>query len=262
LDGQGSTSTSVTKAFSVLDALAHKPNGGASLSEISALVGMSRSTTHRYLTTLEKLGAVERDAGDRFRLGPHLIELAGAFLAGADLRTESMALLQELANRTQETIHLAVPSGSEIVYIGKVDSPQAIQMYSHIGARLPMHSTALGKSILPFVDADQIEMVIAAGLSARTPRTITSPSGLREELARVREQGFAIDDEENELGVRCVGAPIFDYRQTAIGAVSVSGPTSRMTRERAAKLGPVVREVAAGISRRMGAVREQGGTPM
>jgi IclR family transcriptional regulator, KDG regulon repressor len=255
LDGQSSTSTSVAKAFAVLDALAARADGGSSLSEISAQVGMSRSTTHRYLTTLEKLGAVERDAGDRFRLGPHLIELAGAFLAGADLRTESMALMQELASQTQETIHLAVPSGSEIVYIGKVDSPQAIQMYSHIGARLPMHSTALGKSILPYLGSSQLEQIIAAGLNARTPRTITTARALREELQRVRRQGFAMDDEENELGVRCVGAPIFDYRQQVIGAVSVSGPTSRMTRERSAELGPVVRDAALGISRRMGAPR-------
>jgi DNA-binding IclR family transcriptional regulator len=253
LDGQGSTSTSVTKAFSVLNALAAKANGGASLSEVSGLVGMSRSTTHRYLTTLEKLGAVERDASDRFRLGPHLIELAGAYLAGADLRTESMALLEELAARTQETIHLAVPSGSEIVYIGKVDSPQAIQMYSHIGARLPMHSTALGKSILPYLDPQRLEAVLAAGLKPRTPATLTTAGALREELERIRRQGFAIDDEENELGVRCVGAPVFDYRQKVIGAVSVSGPINRMTRERSQLLGPVVREAAAGISRRMGA---------
>ncbi|MGA2820548.1 MAG: IclR family transcriptional regulator [Anaerolineales bacterium] len=252
LEGQSSTSTTVAKAFAILRALAAEAREGMTLSEVCTRVGMSRSTTHRYLTTLEKLDVAERDGGDRFHLGPQLIGLAGSYLANSDLRTESVPVLQELASETQETIHLAVPSGNEVVYIDKVDSRQAIQMYSYIGARLPMHSTALGKSILAHLGAEQTESLISATLSRRTPHTITTAEALRRELELVKAQGFAVDDEENEVGVSCVGAPIFDYTQRVIGAVSVSGPTNRMTRERAAQLGPVVKTAAAHISRRVG----------
>lgn len=252
LETQSSTSTTVAKAFSILRALSAEAREGLNLSEVCARVGMSRSTTHRYLTTLEKLDLAERDGGDRFHLGPQLVALAGSYLANSDLRTESMPLLQELATQTQETIHLAVPSGNEVVYIDKVDSRQAIQMYSYIGARLPMHSTALGKSILAHLGAEQIENLISATLTRRTPRTITTAEALRRELVLVKAQGFAVDDEENEIGICCVGAPIFDYTQRVVGAVSVSGPTNRMTSERAAQLGPLVKKAAARISRRVG----------
>jgi IclR family acetate operon transcriptional repressor len=252
LESQSSTSTTVAKAFAILRALSAEAREGMNLSEVCARVGMSRSTTHRYLTTLEKLDLAERDGGDRFHLGPQLVALAGSYLANSDLRRESMPLLQELASQTQETIHLAVPSGNEVVYIDKVDSRQAIQMYSYIGARLPMHSTALGKSILAHLGAEQIENLISARLSKRTPRTITTAEALRRELVLVKAQGFAVDDEENEIGICCVGAPIFDYTQRVVAAVSVSGPTNRMTSERATQLGPLVKKAAARISRRVG----------
>lgn len=245
-------STTVTKAFAILDLLALKGEGGASPLEISVHLGVSKSTVHRYLTTLEKLKVVERDERDRFRLGLKLIELAGDFLGDHNLRNASEPFLNELATRTQETIHLAVPSQSEVVYITKVDSSHSIRMASRIGARSPMYCTSLGKAILAYYPAAQVEEIIREGLPARTPYTITSPEALYAELARVRAQGFAIDDQENELGVRCVGAPVFDYTTKVVGAISVSGPADRMTRERSLELGPVVRDAALEVSRRMG----------
>ena len=249
---RNSTSRSVVKAFAILDAMATRGTDGIPLAEIAKQLRMSKSTTHRYLTTLEKLGAVERNQKDRFHLGLKLIELAGITLSRNDLRAQADAFLNELSAQTQETVHLAVPSGTEVVYIAKADSKQPIQMYSRIGARVPMYSTALGKAILAHSSSTIVDQVLHGNLVARTPNTITSPHTLLTELERVRSQGFAIDDQENEVGVCCVGAPIFDYNAKVIGAISVSGPADRMAKERHVKLGPIVADAALQLSRRMG----------
>lgn len=214
---------------------------------------MPKSTVHRYLATLTQLGLAERRDVDRFRLGTKVVELAGSFLANSDLRNESQAILEALASQTEETVHLAVPSGTEVVYIAKVESKHALRMYSYIGARLPMYCTALGKAILAFGPPDRIREVLARKLKPRTPRTITSPHSLETEMETIRTQGYAIDDEENELGIRCVSGPIFDYTRLAIGAMSVSGPSNRMDRKRCLELAPLVREAAQRVSKRMGA---------
>jgi len=249
---QHKTSTTVAKAFTILDALASGGEGGTSLKTISRQLGMSKSTAHRYMTTLEELAVVERDDKDHFRLGLKLVELAATFLSDQNLHNVSAPFLHGLAAQTQETVHLAVPFADEVVYIAKVDSSHAIRMASHIGARIPMYCTSLGKVILAHYPADRVEEIMRAGLSARTPHTITSAESLRAELERVRAQGYAIDDQENEIGVCCVGAPIFDYTSKVIGAISISGPASRMTMERSLELAPLVRDAASGVSRRMG----------
>ena len=246
------TSTTVEKAFSILDLVCEKESGGTSLAEVSNHLHVSKSTAHRYLTTLEELDVVRRDDNDGFSLGPKLIELTGAFLSNHDLRNESQAFLEMLAAQTEETIHLAIPSGDEVVYIAKVDSPHSVRMASHIGALNPMHCTALGKAILAHYPPDRVEEIIAEGLPRRTSHTLTTPERLRDELERVRIQGLATDDQENELGVRCTGAPIFDYTGKVIGAISVSGPAGRITKERSIEMGPLVKDAALGISRRMG----------
>jgi IclR family acetate operon transcriptional repressor len=252
LNNQHRTSTTVAKAFAILDVLASNGDGGTSLKEVSNLLGMSKSTAHRYLTTLEKLAVVERNEKDHFRLGLKLIKLAGAFLSDHNLRNVSEPSLNEVAAQTQETIHLAVPSINEVVYIAKVDSPHSIRMASRIGARMPMYCTSLGKAILAHYPFNRVEEIIHEGTPARTPYTITSAQALRAELERVHAQGFATDDQENEIGVRCVGAPIFDYTTKVIGAISVSGPANRMSKEWSLELGPLVRDAALEVSRRMG----------
>jgi len=252
LDGHSATAVTVVKAFAILDFLAQRAGSAVSLAEVAAHIGTSKSTAHRYLTTLEELGVVERDNNDRFQLGPKLIELAGVLLAEHDLRRESEPFLIDLASSTQETVHLAVPSGNEVVYLAKVESPHPIRMASRIGARMPMYSTALGKAILAYLPTERVQEIIDAGIPSRTPYTVSSAEALRVELEQVRARGFALDDQENELGVRCVGAPIFDYSGEVVGAISVSGPAHRLSREMLLKLGPLVRETALKVSRRLG----------
>jgi IclR family acetate operon transcriptional repressor len=246
-------STTVAKALTILEYLAAQSDGGVTLAELTAQMGIPKSTAHRYLATLTQLGLAERREADRFRLGTKVIELAGSFLANSDLRNESQAVLDALAAQTGETVHLAVPSGTEVVYIAKVESNHALRMYSYIGAKLPMYCTGLGKAILAFGPPERTREVLARKLKPRTPHTITSSEGLLAELETIRSQGYALDDEENELGIRCVSAPIFDYTRLAIAAMSISGPNNRMGRERCRELAPLVREAAQRISKRLGA---------
>jgi len=245
-------STTVAKAIGILDILASKSDVGISLAELSSLIEMPKSSTHRYLVTLQELGLAVRKDGDRFCLGVKVIELAGSFLEKSDIRNESQATMNELAEMTGETIHLAVPSGLEVVYISKIESKHALGMSSHIGSRLPMYCTSLGKSILAFSKPELLQAVFDAGLAARTPHTIISQEALQAELVSVRSQGFAVDHEENEPGICCVGAPILDYSGKAIAAVSISAPCERMSRERALQLGPLLWESAQQVSRRRG----------
>jgi IclR family acetate operon transcriptional repressor len=249
---RASFSTTVVKAMSIVEILAAKAEVGVGLSELSALIGMPKSSTHRYMATLQSVGLAERNGVDRFRLGTRVIELAGSFLANSDLRSESQATLDELADMTGETIHLAVPSGTGVVYIAKIESKHTLGMSSHIGARLPMHCTALGKAILAFSAPERLQAVLAERPEARTAHTITSPEALRAELVTVRSQGFALDNEENEVGICCVGAPIIDYTGNAIAAISISGPRERMNREHAIQLGPLLWESTQRVSRRRG----------
>ena len=247
-----STSTTVAKAIYIVEILASTADVGITLADLSAQINMPKSSTHRYLGTLQELGLAERKDGDRYCLGSKVIEIAGAYLAKSDLRNESQLEMTELAKKTGETIHLAVPSAREVVYIAKIESPHALGMSSHIGSRLPMYCTSLGKAILAFSDNDLVETVLADGLKVRTAHSNTSPAALRTELVNIRSQGFALDDEENEPGIRCVGAPVLDYSGKAFAAISISGPSERITLERAMELGPMVWESTRRISKRWG----------
>jgi IclR family acetate operon transcriptional repressor len=256
-----SGSTTVAKAIGILDILASKADVGVSLAELSSLIDMPKSSTHRYLVTLQELGLAERKNDDRFTLGIKVIELAGSFLVKSDIRNESQAVMDDLADKTGETIHLAVPFGTEVVYIAKVESKHALGMFSHIGAHLPMHCTALGKAILAFSDQKLQHLVLSQPMALLTPNSITSPKALIKELDRVRSHGYAVDNEENEVGILCVGAPIFDYTNTPIAAISISVPRERMIPERYTILGPLVREAAQMVSRRKGFAGQLPGTP-
>jgi len=247
-----STSLTVEKALDILDMVSASTGGGLSISEVSAQMGISRSTAHRYIGTFEKLNLVERDGQDRFRLGLKLVELAGAALDQMDLVSVSRPFMYELMNRFQETVNLVVPSGTEVVYVAKVESRQSLRLASRLGGRMPMSTTSLGKAILAHSPPDQLEQVIKAGLPARTPHSLVDPAILCEELRLIRERGFSIDDQENVLGVRCVGAPLFDFSGAIAGAMSIAAPEGRMSRDRCLEIGPVIWGACLSLSRRMG----------
>jgi|PersoiStandDraft_1058852.scaffolds.fasta_scaffold00051_2 DNA-binding IclR family transcriptional regulator len=245
------TSTSVERAFDLLDRVAAAGRDGISLAELALTVPTAKSTTHRYVSTLLKLGLMRRDSAQRFHLGVKLVTLATAFLTDDELRQAARPLLQELVDVTRETVHLGSLAGTEMVYIDKVESPQSIRLVSHIGARAPTHCTAIGKCILAYLDEEHRASALVHPLEVLTPHTLTGEA-LVAEFAEVRRQGFAIDDEENELGVRCLAAPILATTQEPLGAVSVSAPATRLDWNRCVELAPTVIETAREIARRAG----------
>ncbi|MFC4944408.1 IclR family transcriptional regulator [Pseudonocardia sp. GCM10023141] len=214
---------SVRKALSVLQHVAGRGGGGVGLTELATALGHDKSTVLRLCTPLLEADLLQRDAGTgRFGLGPGTVRLGQHYLDGLDLRTVAAPQLTRLLEQTGSTCHLVVRDGLDVVYIDKKENTAVVRMASRIGHRLPLHCTAVGKSILAFGPADLVDEAVAAGLRAITDRTIAEPTALRAELTRVRRRGYAIDDRENEPDVRCVAAPVFDHAGHIAGAVSVS----------------------------------------
>ena len=249
----GTEVSTALKVFEVLEVVSHaKPHIGISLSEVSKTLRASKSTVHRYLQTMERIGIVERNERDNYHLGWTILSLAGNYLNSLDLPNLAEPYMRELAVKSKETVHLGVPAENWVMYISKVDSPQSIQMIARIGTRMPMYCTSLGKSILAFSPEEKVAEIIELGMDPRTANTITTQEELKKNLEEVRSNGYAVDNIENEDGVRCIGTPIFNYSQKVIGAVSISGPANRITSEQVSELGPLVRETGLAISRRMG----------
>lgn len=243
---------SVDRAMAILDIL-EAAGQGLGVTEIGARVGLHKSTVYRLLATLARRGYVEQDPDtERYALGLRLIELGGAVLDRLELRDLARPFLKRLMETSQEVAHLVVLQGGEVVYIDKVECPGPIRMYSQLGRRAPAHATAVGKAILAYLPPAEAEAIINRGLARRTPYTITDPDRLRAELALVRQRGYAFDNEENELGIRCVGGPIFNHRGKVVAAFSVSGLAVRMAQEKMEKLAALVRRTSQEISAKLG----------
>lgn len=251
-------SASVRRALALLLRLGEDgvDRAGAALSDLSEDLSINKSTALRLLTALCDTGLVDRDpTTGRYRLGWRTAQLGQAYLERLDLRDAAHDVLASLVAETGETAHLVLADPPEVVYIDKVDSPQAVRMHARIGTRQPMHCTAVGKAVLACADPEVLDSVIAAGLVARTPDTVVSAAALRRDLAGVRRRGYAIDNVENEPGVRCVAAAVRDHDGRAPAAISVSGPAARVTSRRVPELGRIVAEAARTVSARLGAPR-------
>ncbi len=242
------------KALDVLDAL--DSDDALSLTEISRRIGVPKATTLRLLANLHDRGYVERDAHGEYRLGLRLLQLGARKSAALDIRTVARPLMSELHAEYDETVNLAVPGDDGIIYIDILQSSRGLRMAARVGMGDHYHSSALGKAMMANWSDGRIEREIARGvLEKKTSRTLITPEEFRQNLHAVRGNGFAVDDEENESGARCVGAPIFDHRGLCIGAISVSGSVSRITPDQVETLGKRVRSVAASISAALGYTR-------
>ncbi|WP_027363970.1 IclR family transcriptional regulator [Desulfotruncus alcoholivorax] len=244
---------SVERALKILEALGDS-GGSMSINEISEQVGLHKSTVHRLLGTLGSKGFVQQEALTmRYKLGVKVLELSNKMLSSLDVWKEALPYMQRLANTTGEAIHLAIINDYEVVYIGKVEGTSSIPMYSQIGKRAPVHCTAVGKVILSHFAEDDMRYIISKkGLTAKTERTIVDVNQFLNHLEEIRKRGYAIDDEEHEIGIRCVAAPIRDYRCQVIAALSITGSVNRLSRERISEMANQVREAANLISRRLG----------
>ncbi len=237
----------------VLDYLA-SCRGEAGVTEVGQALGVHKSTASRLLAAMETRRYVSRNGTTgKYSLGMRLVELSKVKLERFDLRAHARPTLEELVGATGETAHLAILDQGEIVYIDKVDTPQTLMMRSRIGYRVSPHCTALGKAILASLPPETAESIVREkGLPRLTPNTITDPLVLREHLQRVRTQGFAIDDEEHEEGIRCAAAPLIDHASRVAGAISVSGPTFRVSRQRVEEFGILVRDACRRLSASLG----------
>ncbi|MFI1379089.1 IclR family transcriptional regulator [Embleya sp. NPDC020886] len=250
-------SASLRRALAVLEQVRdHAGAEGLSLTELADALGLSKSTVLRLAQPLLDTGLLARDRRHgHFRLGPGALALGQAYLAGIDLRTAAAEEAHRLMREAGGTVHLCVPDAPHIVYIDKVENETAVRMASRIGSRAPMYCTAVGKAMLAWLPEEIFTQVVDAGLPTVTARTLTDPTLLRTELARIRNRGYSVDDRENEPEVRCVAAPIFDHNDVVVGALSVSGLTSRVTAARVRELGPAVAAAALRVSRTLGATR-------
>jgi len=252
----------LVNALSVLEVLARSDREWIGISELANQLRLNKSTVLRILATFEMQGYVEQDPKSKeFRLTLKLFELGSNALARTDLLREARPFLKKLEAATGETVHLAVLDDGEAVYVDKVEGEQAIQMYSRIGRRSPVHCTGVGKVLLAFRPDEEVAAIVARrGLRKFTANTITSMSRLLEELATIRQQGVAFDDEEHEEGIRCVAAPIYDHRGEVIASLSLTVPAFRMSREKAREMVGLVKGTADAISSRLGRVSNQQAT--
>jgi len=241
------------KSLAILEILSRE-NSPLSIAELSERLGIYPSTIHRILDTLRYWGYVEQDSHtQRYQLGLKVLELSMAKLQGMEFLKEAAPYLKELQNQSNETVHLAILEEGEVLYLDKEESSQSIRTVSRVGRRVPAHCTALGKVLLAYLDQEEQEKVInEKGVSRFTENTITDKKKLREELSKVREQGFAEDREEHEKDVRCLAAPIKDHRGTVIAAVSLSVPAFRMNASKKRKLKETLIQAGEDISKRLG----------
>jgi len=247
----------IERVATIFDAMAQSAQG-ISLKELSAKVDLPKGTTHRLLSSLAYFGYVRQASESKnYHLGFKLVELGNRLLDQLDLRAQARPFLVNLCKRTKETVHLVVLDQNEALYIDKVESdekPGGLQMVSRVGLRVSTHCSSVGKVLLAHLSDQQLHALIKEdGLEKRTENTIIDPGKLKRHLKVVRQQGYAIDDEENEKGIRCVGAPVLNQQGQVIAAISISGPTVRMTKKIIQKtLQNEVIRTALDISRELG----------
>ena len=242
------------RAINILEFIGKQSTGEAGLPELSAAMKLHKTTTHRIAHVLESRGLLRRGLdSNRYRLGLRLYDLGCQALDHVNIRDEARPLMTRVAFDVGETVHLALLDRAEVLYIERIEAQRSLTMGSKLGARNPIYCTALGKAILAYLPENEVDQILAASrMEARTRNTITNVLALNRELERIRDRGYAIDDEEIEDGVRCIAAPILNASNRAVAAVSVSGPSSRITPDRFQLIGKTMLKAAQELSTRIG----------
>jgi IclR family acetate operon transcriptional repressor len=243
--GSGGGVQSLERAFDLLERMADA-GGEVGLSELAASSGLPLPTIHRLMRTLVGSGYVRQQPNRRYALGPRLIRLGES--ASRLLGTWARPQLARLVAETGETANMALLDGDEIVYVAQVPSKHSMRMFTEVGRRVLPHTTGVGKALLAGLEPAEVRALLRrTGMPAATEKTITSPDAFLAALEEVRRQGYAVDDSEQEIGVRCLAVPVPGAPTAA--ALSISGPAGRVTEAATATIVPVLRQVAAELSR-------------
>lgn len=243
----------VDRTLRVIEALAEEQDG-CGLTDLARTLGMNKTVVYRILLTLMGRGYVVHDPRtSRYALGMKVFEVGSTVVNRTGLRKAALGPMGELGRLCRETINLAVLDGNEAVYLDRIECAEPLRADLQVGRRVPSYCSALGKVLLAYLSPGEREGVLRTITFQRyTPRTITDPDELRRHLEEVREAGFSLDDEEYVPGVRCLGAPVFNYHGRVVAAVSIAGPSVRLTRERILALVEPLKATADAISRNLG----------
>lgn len=249
---------SLSRGLTLLEYISES-TGGIALTDLALQAALPNSTTHRLLMTLEQHGFV-RQTGDLglWVIASNAFIIGSSFLESRNLLALVHPILRRLMDESGETVNLAILDHTEFdaVIVDQVQCNALMRMSAPIGGKLPLHASGAGKAFIATLPEDQlIPLLSKKGLHAYTPYTLTTPSALKENLQQAKKQGFSYDDEEHALGLRCIGACIYDEHKEAFAAISISGPLSRITDDRVTELGAMVIKAAKEISREYGAIR-------
>ncbi len=242
----------LNKAMAILSLLA--ADVSCTVARICAETGVTKPAAYRILKTLETGGYVVRDDARReYSVGPALFGLSRALRSSNDLLQLARPVMQELNEEFDETVNVGVVNNGKVVYLDTIESAQRLRSTVHIAIRDHIHSTALGKAILAALPPDEAKRLLTnADRPALTPNTVRSVQELLEQLDQFRAQGFAVDDEENEVGSRCVGAAIVTADGRPVAALSISAPTSRMNSRAMAQVGRRLHQASADLGQMLG----------
>ena len=249
---------SLDRALEILRLLGSEPE--MRVTDLARRLEVHKSTVFRLLSTLQEHGLVEQNpTTEKYRLGYGLVRLAGAVVAELDLARASRSVLEELAVRTGETVNLAILQGDQVVNIDQIAAPNLVVNVNWVGKQTPLHATSNGKVLLAYLAEEERRRLLSRPLPRLTPRTITDPRMLEKQLRRILTDGYAFTLEELELGLNAVAAPVYAADGRVQAAVSVAGPSYRVTPQRLSELGEMTKDAGAAISRRMGYIRNAGG---
>ncbi len=251
--GKAQTLHTVERAIAVLKTLAQSDRE-MGVTEIAAALDVYPSVVSRLLATLRKHSLVRQNPQTlKYQLGTGILEFSVAVMDSMDLTAISRPMLEELNRLTSETVFLMVIDGTYGVYLQRIDSPHGVGIRSRVGGREPLHASSVGKALLAHLSDAEVDRILSErGLPERTPNTITDPDVFRKHLAEIRRNGYAIDDEEGEIGVRCIGAPVFNHLGQPVAAVSISGPAFRTPVEKLVGWSQILLDHVAEISQRLG----------
>jgi IclR family acetate operon transcriptional repressor len=244
---------SLKRALTLLQRLAEAP-GGMQLTDLSYQLGMPVATVHRLLATFEELDFVEQDDEQGlWYVGLNAFTVGNAFLNRRDFVAIARPHMHALVDQCGETVNLGVLDDGEVVFVSQIESPEVMRMIVRLGSRSPIHASGVGKALLAGMPERRVARILERrGLPRYTERTLDNPAALYAELEQTRQRGYALDDEEHAVGLRCVAAAIFDENAQALAAISLSGPKARMVDDRLGELGQAIRQTAAEITAALG----------